>query len=41
MGSSKDRLHPGFNLYAKYGFEIIDRKMIPWGSVEKIYIMLI
>ena len=25
------------NLYEKYGFEIIDRKMAPWGSVEKIY----
>ncbi|MCM1538656.1 MAG: GNAT family N-acetyltransferase [bacterium] len=25
------------NLYEKYGFEIVDRKMAPWGSVEKIY----
>lgn len=25
------------NLYEKYGFVIIDRKMAPWGSVEKIY----
>lgn len=25
------------NLYEKYGFEIIDRKTAPWGSVEKIY----
>lgn len=25
------------NLYEKYGFEIIDRKMAPWGSMEKIY----
>lgn len=25
------------NLYEKYGFEIIDRKIAPWGSVEKIY----
>lgn len=25
------------NLYEKYGFEIIDRKTAPWGSMEKIY----
>ncbi len=25
------------NLYEKYGFEVIDRKTAPWGSVEKIY----
>lgn len=25
------------NLYEKYGFEVIDRKMAPWGSLEKIY----
>lgn len=25
------------NLYEKYGFEIIDRKVAPWGSIEKIY----
>ncbi|MDE6622194.1 MAG: GNAT family N-acetyltransferase [Lachnospiraceae bacterium] len=25
------------NLYEKYGFKIIDRKMAPWGSMEKIY----
>ena len=25
------------NLYEKYGFEIIDRKFAPWGSMEKIY----
>ncbi|MCM1155463.1 MAG: GNAT family N-acetyltransferase [Ruminococcus flavefaciens] len=25
------------NLYEKYGFEIIDHKTAPWGSVEKIY----
>ena len=25
------------NLYEKYGFDIIDRKMSPWGSEEKIY----
>lgn len=25
------------NLYEKYGFEVIARKMAPWGSVEKIY----
>ena len=25
------------NLYEKYGFEVIDRRMAPWGSVEKIY----
>jgi len=24
-------------LYEKYGFEVIDRKMAPWGSEEKIY----
>lgn len=24
-------------LYEKYGFEVIDRKTAPWGSVEKIY----
>lgn len=29
------------NLYEKYGFEAIDCKMAPWGSVEKIYIMTI
>ena len=26
------------NLYEKYGFKVIDRKMSPWGSEEKIYI---
>lgn len=26
------------NLYEKYGFEVIDRKIAPWGSVEKIYV---
>jgi len=26
------------NLYEKYGFRVIDRKMAPWGSEEKIYI---
>ncbi|MDE7209922.1 MAG: GNAT family N-acetyltransferase [Lachnospiraceae bacterium] len=25
------------NLYEKYGFEVTDRKMAPWGSEEKIY----
>lgn len=25
------------NLYEKYGFEVVDRKTAPWGSVEKIY----
>jgi len=25
------------NLYEKYGFHIIDRKIAPWGSEEKIY----
>lgn len=25
------------NLYEKYGFFVIDRKMAPWGSEEKIY----
>ena len=26
------------NLYEKYGFTLIDRKMAYWGSMEKIYI---
>ena len=26
------------NLYEKYGFEVIDRRIAPWGSEEKIYI---
>ena len=25
------------NLYEKYGFEVIGRKMAPWGAMEKIY----
>lgn len=25
------------NLYEKYGFKVIDRKMAPWGEIEKIY----
>lgn len=25
------------NFYEKYGFEVIDRKMAPWGAMEKIY----
>lgn len=25
------------NLYEKYGFEVVDRKMAPWGAMEKIY----
>lgn len=25
------------NLYEKYGFEVIDRKVAPWGALEKIY----
>lgn len=25
------------NLYEKYGFHVIDRKIAPWGSEEKIY----
>ena len=25
------------NLYEKYGFSVIDRKMAPWGSEEKIF----
>ncbi len=29
------------NLYEKYGFKVIDRKMSPWGSEEKIYIQKI
>lgn len=26
------------NLYEKYGFQVIDRKMAPWGEEEKIYV---
>ncbi len=26
------------NLYEKYGFTVIDRKIAPWGSEEKIYV---
>lgn len=26
------------NFYEKYGFRVIDRKIAPWGSEEKIYI---
>ena len=26
------------NLYEKYGFEVIDRKIAPWGAEEKIYV---
>lgn len=26
------------NLYEKYGFHVIDRKIAPWGSEEKIYV---
>jgi len=26
------------NLYEKYGFRVIDRKMSPWGEMEKIYL---
>lgn len=25
------------NLYEKYGFQVIDQKMSPWGEMEKIY----
>ena len=25
------------NLYEKYGFHIVDRKLAPWGAEEKIY----
>lgn len=25
------------NLYEKYGFEVIDRKLATWGAMEKIY----
>ena len=25
------------NLYEKYGFKVIDIKMVPWGEIEKIY----
>ena len=26
------------NLYEKYGFQIVDRRMAPWGRVEKVYV---
>lgn len=26
------------NLYEKYGFKVIDRKLAPWGEMEKIYV---
>lgn len=26
------------NLYEKYGFRVIDRKLAPWGEMEKIYV---
>lgn len=29
------------NLYEKYGFEVIDRKMAPWGEEEKIYVQVL
>lgn len=29
------------NLYERYGFEIIDRKIAPWGSEEKIYMQVL
>ena len=29
------------NLYEKYGFRVIDRKMAPWGEEEKIYMQRI
>lgn len=25
------------NFYEKYGFKVIDRKLAPWGEIEKIY----
>lgn len=25
------------NLYEKYGFEVIDKQLAPWGEIEKIY----
>ena len=25
------------NLYEKYGFKVIDKKLAPWGEIEKIY----
>lgn len=25
------------NLYEKYGFEVIDERLAPWGEIEKIY----
>ena len=27
------------NLYEKYGFRVTDRKVAPWGSEEKIYVL--
>lgn len=27
------------NLYEKYGFQVVDRQLAPWGSLEKIYML--
>lgn len=38
--SGFDRVHivsDHINLYEKYGFQIIDQKNSPWGTMEKIY----
>lgn len=29
------------NLYEKYGFSVVDRKIAPWGEEEKIYMQLL
>lgn len=29
------------NLYEKYGFSVVDRKIAPWGEEEKIYMKLL
>lgn len=29
------------NLYEKYGFSVIDKKIAPWGAEEKIYLQIL
>ena len=29
------------NLYEKYGFSVVDRKIAPWGEEEKIYMLVL
>ena len=36
LGFDKVYIHD--NLYEKYGFEVVDQKQAPWGSIEKIYV---